>query len=256
MRTNRYVLELAYNGTNYAGWQRQPNAMSVEEVVDTALSLILNGKIKIVGCGRTDARVHASQYVAHFDFSGKFPPFFLKRFNRFLAEDVSVSSLYRVPPDFHARFHATGRSYVYEIALKKDVFRKNTVASLPQLRDQIDQDAMQAAANMLLEYKAFAPFCKTNSDAFTMNCDLTEARWEFKPNHWAFHISANRFLRGMVRLIVGMCIRVGQGKLRLEELRTALDEQTRLPKPWSAPAEGLFLSGIRYPGRKEWEAIK
>lgn len=256
METNRYVLELAYNGTNYAGWQRQPNALSVEEVVDTTLSRILNEKIKIVGCGRTDAGVHASHYVAHFDFSGTFPPFFLKRFNRFLVEDVSVSSLYRVPPGFHARFHATGRSYVYEVALIKDVFRKDTVASLPQLRGQVDQGAMQAAARMLLEYEAFAPFCKTNSDAFTMNCDLTEARWEFRPDHWTFHISANRFLRGMVRLIVGMCIRVGQGKLKLEELRTALDEQTRLPKPWSAPAEGLFLSSIRYPQRDDWDVME
>lgn len=256
METNRYVLELAYNGTKYAGWQRQPNAMSVEEIVDTALSLILGEKIKIIGCGRTDAGVHASHYIAHFNFDGKLPPFFLKRFNRFLVEDVSVVALYRVPPEFHARFHATGRSYTYEVALKKDVFRKDTVASLPQLRNRVDQDAMQAAAKILLEYKAFAPFCKSNSDAFTMNCDLTEARWDFSPDHWVFHISANRFLRGMVRLIVGMCIRVGQGKLSLEELREALDKQSRLPKPWSAPAEGLFLSNICYPNREDWEAIE
>jgi tRNA pseudouridine38-40 synthase len=255
METNRYVLELAYNGTEYAGWQRQPNAMSVEEIVDTALSLILGEKIKIVGCGRTDAGVHASHYIAHFDFAGSFPPFFSRRFNRFMVEDVSMTTLYRVSPEFHARFHATSRSYTYEVALIKDVFRKDTVASLPQLRNQVDQEAMQAAANMLLEYKAFAPFCKTKSDAFTMNCDLTEARWVFSPDHWTFHISANRFLRGMVRLIVGMCIRVGQGKLSLEELRTALDQQTRLPKPWSAPAEGLFLSAIRYPSREDWEAL-
>jgi tRNA pseudouridine38-40 synthase len=256
MESTRYVLELAYNGTNYSGWQRQPNALSVEETVDTALSLILNEKIKIVGCGRTDAGVHASHYVAHFDFAGAFPPAFMRRFNRFLAADISLQSLYRVPPEFHARFHATGRSYVYEVALQKDVFRKETVASLPQLSDQVDQVAMQAAADLLLEYEAFAPFCKTNSDAFTMNCELTEARWDFRPDHWTFHISANRFLRGMVRLIVGMCIRVGQGKLSLQELRLAMDNQTRLPKPWSAPAEGLFLSDIRYPDRSAWKVMK
>ncbi|TXF88794.1 tRNA pseudouridine(38-40) synthase TruA [Neolewinella aurantiaca] len=256
MEGNRYALELAYNGTNYAGWQRQPNAMSVEQTVDSALSLILNEKIKIVGCGRTDAGVHASHYVAHFDFTGEFPPFFLRRLNRFLAEDVSVQALWRVQPHFHARFHATGRSYIYKIALKKDVFRRDTVASLPQLRDRVDLKAMQAAADMLLEFEAFAPFCKTNSDAFTMNCDLTEAKWEFAEDTWTFHISANRFLRGMVRLIVGMCIRVGQGKLSLDDLRTALEQQTRLPKPWSAPAEGLFLNDIRYPERDRWEEVK
>lgn len=255
MESNRYVLELAYNGTNFAGWQRQPNAMSVEETVDTALSLILGEKIKIVGCGRTDAGVHASHYIAHFDFAGDFPPAFLRRFNRLLVEDVAVKGIFQVPADFHARFHATGRSYVYEVALKKDVFRKDTVASLPQLRDQVDLEAMRAAAAILLEYKAFAPFCKTNSDAFTMNCELTEARWDFREDGWTFHISANRFLRGMVRLIVGMCIRVGQGKLTLEDLRLAMNEQTRLPKPWSAPGEGLFLSAIRYPDRKNWEEI-
>lgn len=255
MDSNRYVIELAYNGTNFSGWQRQPNAMSVEEAVDSALSLILGEQIKIVGCGRTDAGVHASHYIAHFDFAGELPPAFLRRYNRLLVEDIAVQAIWRVPADFHARFHATGRNYVYKVALKKDVFRKDTVASLPQLRGKVDLQAMQAAADMLLEYKAFAPFCKTNSDAFTMNCDLTEARWEFREDDWAFHISANRFLRGMVRLIVGMCIRVGQGKLTLEELRVAMEAQTRLPKPWSAPAEGLFLSDIRYPSQGSWEIV-
>lgn len=255
MESNRYVLELAYNGTNFAGWQRQPNAMSVEEAVDTALSLILGEKIKIVGCGRTDAGVHAAHYIAHFDYGGAFPPAFLRRYNRLLVEDVAVTALWRVPADFHARFHASGRSYVYQVSLSKEVFRKDTVASLPQLRDRVDQEAMQSAAALLLGYKAFAPFCKTKSDNFTMDCDLTEARWDFGATHWTFHISANRFLRGMVRLIAGMCIRVGQGLLTLEDLRLAMDEQTRLPKPWSAPAEGLFLSDIRYPNRSNWEEI-
>jgi len=255
MEGNRYVIELAYNGTHYAGWQRQPNAMSVEERVDSALSLILGEKIKIVGCGRTDAGVHASHYIAHFDFGGEFPPAFLRRYNRLLVEDISVQAIYRVPADFHARFHATGRSYVYEVSLKKEVFRQETVTSMPQLRGKVDQAAMQAAASMLLEYKAFAPFCKTKSDNFTMDCEVTEARWDFGGDQWTFHVSANRFLRGMVRLIVGMCIRVGQGKLSLEDLRLALAQQTRLPKPWSAPATGLFLSDVRYPEQEDWEII-
>jgi len=251
MKTNRYVLELAYKGTNYHGWQRQPNATSVEETVDTALSLLLAEKIKIVGCGRTDTGVHASYYVAHFDFAGEFPKAFPRRFNRFLAQDVAILGLYKVAPDFHARFFATGRSYVYRIALFKDPFRTDTVSSLPQMK-ALDRDAMRQAAAILLEYDAFAPFCKTKSDVFTMNCDLTEARWDFGDREWEFHISANRFLRGMVRLIVGMCLRVGEGKLTLAQLRAALEEQARLPKPWSAPAAGLFLSDVRYPDKSSW----
>ncbi|SER45353.1 tRNA pseudouridine(38-40) synthase TruA [Neolewinella agarilytica] len=255
MATQRYVMELAYNGTNYAGWQRQPNAMTVEETIDTALSTILGESIKIVGCGRTDAGVHASYYVAHFDFSGELPPFFVRRYNRFVADDISLLGLYRVRSDFHARFHATGRSYCYRIALYKDPFRQDVVTSLPQYQSQADQASMQEAATLLTGYQEFAPFCKTNSDAFTMKCDVTEARWEFAEKEWVFHISANRFLRGMVRLIVGMCLKVGEGKLSLQEVVQALEQQQSLPKPWSAPAAGLFLSQVEYPDKKEWEAV-
>lgn len=254
MGSNRYVLELAYNGTNYSGWQRQPNALSVEESIDTTLSTILGEKIKIVGCGRTDAGVHASYYVAHFDFAGAFPAAFLRRFNRFVADDVVLLDLYRVPIEFHARFHASGRGYTYRLALHKDPFRPETVASLPQYAGG-DREKIQAAAEILLEYGDFAPFCKTNSDAFTMKCQLTEARWDFSEKEWTFHISANRFLRGMVRLIVGMCLRVGEGKLSLEDLRKSMDDQTRLPKPWSAPAAGLFLSKVDYPDKSAWDRL-
>ena len=255
MATHRYVLELAYNGTGYAGWQRQPNAVSVEETVDTALGLILGERIKIVGCGRTDTGVHASYYVAHFDFAGDFPPAFSRRFNRFVADDIALLGLYEVPADFHARFHAVSRSYVYRMSFNKAPFRQHTVASLPQYAN-VDREAMQAAADLLPAYTAFAPFCKTNSDAYTMDCTVTMARWDFSdPAEPVFHISANRFLRGMVRLIVGMCLRVGEGKLSLDEVRRALDEQQRLPKPWSAPAAGLYLSAVDYPNKNEWRPV-
>lgn len=249
----RYVMELAYNGTNYAGWQRQPNATSVEETVDTALSTILGEPVKIVGCGRTDAGVHASYYVVHFDFSGEIPPAFQRRYNRFIADDISLLGFYRVPPGFHARFHASGRRYTYQLTFDKAPFRKDTIASLPQYKNRLDRVKMEAAANILLKYEDFAPFCKTNSDAYTMKCQLTEARWDFGPTEWTFHIAANRFLRGMVRLIVGMCLKVGEGKLSLEEVRLAMDHQERLPKPWSAPASGLFLSGVDYPAKVAWK---
>lgn len=254
MTSQRYVLELAYNGTNYCGWQRQPNAMSVEEAADTALSTIFGEQVKIIGCGRTDSGVHATYYVAHFDFSGDFPPAFHRRYNRYVADDVALLGVYRVDPEFHARFHATARSYTYRIALHKDPFRPDTVTCLPQMRG-LNRKKMQAAATLLLNYNEFAPFCKTHSGAFTMQCQLTEARWEFTDDEWAFHISANRFLRGMVRLIVGMCLRVGEDKLSISDVKHAMDAQQRLLQPWSAPASGLFLSAIEYPDRKAWIPI-
>ncbi|NJB86268.1 tRNA pseudouridine38-40 synthase [Lewinella marina] len=254
MTTRRYLLELAYCGTAYAGWQRQPNALSVEETVDTALSTMLGAPIKLVGCGRTDAGVHASDYAAHFDFDGALPPRLLGRLNRYLPVDIALRGLYLVPEELHARFSATGRAYAYHLNLEKDPFRPDTVAWVPAL-GALDYDRMQEAASLLLDYGAFAPFCKTNSDAYTMNCTLTESRWEFGERALTYHISANRFLRGMVRLIVGMCLRVGEGKLALDEVRRALDGQQRLPRPWSAPASGLYLTRVSYPDRTYWQRV-
>lgn len=250
----RYVLELAYNGKPFAGWQRQPNAVTVEETVDTALSTILGEEIKIVGCGRTDAGVHASYYVAHFDFDGEIPPAFERRYNRFVADEIALLGLYQVPADFHARFHATGRGYTYRVALHKDPFRLDTVTSLPQYASA-DRELMQAAAKLLLRYDAFAPFCKTNSDAFTMNCDIRRAEWVFTEHEWTFHVGADRFLRGMIRLIVGMCLRVGTGKTSLSEVEAALAAQTPLKQPWSAPAAGLYLSEVAYADRDSWKRV-
>ncbi|MBB4079964.1 tRNA pseudouridine38-40 synthase [Lewinella aquimaris] len=251
MKVTRYAVELAYRGTAYAGWQRQPNAVSVEETIDTALITILGSPVKLVGCGRTDAGVHASQYVAHFDYAGDLPKRLLARLNRYLPDDIALSGIFGVPPEMHARFSATGRSYTYRISLVKDPFRTDTVAWLPALK-HLDREAMRAAAAVVLEYDEFAPFCKTNSDAFTMKCNVTESRWQFDGTEMVYHISANRFLRGMVRLIVGMCLQVGAGKLELSAVRTALDRQQRLPKPLSAPAAGLFLSQVRYADRGSW----
>ena len=183
--TRRYLIELAYRGTEYAGWQRQPNALSVEECVDSSLSTVLGEQIKIVGCGRTDRGVHASFYAAHFDFSGQLPPRLIGRLNRMLPEDIALRALYRVPETTHARFSATGRGYVYRIAVRKDPFRPTTVSSLPNLTT-LDRGMLEKAAAILPEYGAFAPFCKTKSDVFTMNCVLTESRWEFTEHEWRY----------------------------------------------------------------------
>lgn len=250
----RYAMELAYNGKPFAGWQRQPNAMTVEETVDTALSTILGEQIKIVGCGRTDTGVHASYYVAHFDFDGEIPPAFERRYNRFVADEIALLGLYRVAPEFHARFHATSRGYTYRITFEKDPFRLDTVTSLPQYAG-VDVDLLRGAAELLLNYQAFAPFCKTNSDAFTMNCVIHYVNWHYEEGELTFTIGADRFLRGMVRLIVGMCLRVGTGKIFLSDVEAALEAQKPLKQPWSAPAAGLYLSTVGYPDRSSWSRV-
>ena len=251
MSIQRYVIELAYRGTAYSGWQRQPNAVSVEATIDDALSKMLGEPVKIVGCGRTDAGVHASDYVAHFDFAGTLPPRLVGRLNRFLPDDIALRRICPVSSDLHARFSATGREYAYRISLRKDPFRIDTAAWLPALGD-LDQDRMRQAAALIMGYTEFATFCKSNSDAYTMRCSLTRSEWAFGSDAWVYHIAANRFLRGMVRLIVGMCLQVGEGKLSLDAVRSALDEQVRLPRPLSAPASGLFLTAIHYPERTTW----
>lgn len=242
----RYFIELAYNGTRFHGWQRQPEDASVQETLEEAFSLILRDQVEITGCGRTDTGVHASQYFAHFDFGGEFPPNFPRRINKFLGPDIALHAIEAVAPEAHARFDATYRAYRYDISARKDPFRQETALYYPWA-EQLDRSAMQAAAGLLLEYEEFAPFCKTGSDAKTKRCQLFRSEWEFHPQAMSYHIAANRFLRGMVRLIVGMCLSVGEGKLSLEEVRTALDQQTPLPKSVSINPEGLFLCEVRYP---------
>jgi tRNA pseudouridine38-40 synthase len=243
----RYFSELAYNGTNYNGWQRQPNAPSVQQTIEEALATILNTAIEVVGCGRTDTGVHASQYFLHFDFEGKFPKEFLRRLNKLLPPDVAFRSIYEVAADAHARFDATRRSYEYHIVLDKSPFLTDTAWHFPFF-EKLDLEKTQAAAALLLNYGAFQPFCKSNTDVHTMECTLFRSEWVFDAaaSRLVFHISANRFLRGMVRLIVGMCLNVGLGKVELDEVRHALDQQVLLKKSWSVPPEGLFLTEVRY----------
>ena len=250
--SQRYGIELAYRGTAYAGWQQQPNAVTVEGVITEAVSIMLGQAIKLVGCGRTDAGVHASDYVAHFDYAGKLPERWAGRLNRYLPEDIAVRRVVELPPDTHARFSATSRSYVYRISPRKDPLRPRTVTWLPAL-DRLDRRAMEEVADLVLQYTAFAPFCKSNSDAYTMNCLLHESRWEFGADEWRYHVTADRFLRGMVRLIVGACLRVGEGRVSVASVRQSLERQAALERPWSAPAAGLFLSAVRYPRREAWK---
>ncbi len=244
----RYFAALAYNGTKYSGWQRQPNAISVQQVIEEAMSLILRTELSVMGCGRTDTGVHASYFIIHFDFEGDFPKAFMSRLNKYLPADIVFYWIKAVHKEAHARFDAYHRSYEYHLDFYKNPFQENTTFHFP-FADKLDIDKMQAAAQLLLEYDEFATFCKTNSDAKTMFCQMKRAEWELRNNgkKLVFHISANRFLRGMVRLIVGMCLNVGLGKINIKDVQNALDQQKPLKKNLSVAAKGLYLTEVKYP---------
>ncbi|MEM1322812.1 MAG: tRNA pseudouridine(38-40) synthase TruA [Bacteroidota bacterium] len=244
----RYFAELSYRGTHYCGWQRQPNSPSVQEAIETQLSLILQQETSIVGCGRTDTGVHALHYFMHFDLpESTLPPNFLHRLNKMLPQDIVLHRLLPVADEAHARYDAFQRSYQYDLHFEKSPFLADRSFHYPY-RQKPDPQKVQAAAQLLLNYRAFYPFCKSNSDVKTMNCELSQAKWSFdNKGGWSFNITANRFLRGMIRLIVGMCLNVGLDKVSLDDVRQALDRQERLQKNWSVPPEGLFLRDIRYP---------
>lgn len=243
----RYFAELAYNGTNYNGWQKQPNAPSVQATIENAFSTILGTGIEVTGCGRTDTGVHASQYFLHFDFDQAFPFKFLNRVNKFLPPDIVIRNIFEVKADTHARFDAVSRSYEYHLGFEKNPFEIKTSWFYPYAAKP-DFELVQSAARLITEFEEFFPLCKTHTDAKTMACKLTRSEWilDEKTGGWVYHISANRFLRGMVRLIVGMCINVGLESLTLESVRESLIRQMPLEKSWSVPPHGLFLTKIKY----------
>ena len=244
----RYFAELAYHGSAYHGWQSQPRQVSVQSTIEEALSTILNQTTKVVGCGRTDTGVHALQYFLHFDYEADLPAAFRQRINKFLPKDIAVYRLIPVPAAAHARFDATHRAYEYHIDFRKNPFGIQTRYYYPY-PTLPDAGLMQEAADLLMEYNAFYPFCKSNTDVKTMRCALRQAEWEGLPaaGHMCFHVAADRFLRGMIRLMVGACLNVGTGKITIAALRQAMNTQQRLERSWSVPPDGLYLKDIRYP---------
>ncbi len=248
MANKRYFAELSYLGTRFSGWQKQPKAKSLQEGIEKGISKILRTNIEVVGCGRTDAGVHAKQYFLHFDFEESLPEGFCNRLNKVLPPDIAFKKVVEVESSAHARFDATHRAYEYHVGFNKNPFTTNTAFHFP-FAQKLNYKKLQEAAGLLLNYDEFFPFCKSNSDVKTMKCDLQRAAWiiESENEKLVFHIASNRFLRGMVRLIVGMCLNVGVGKLSIEKVKAALDSQTRLEKSLSVPPQGLFLTDIRYP---------
>ncbi|WP_299521423.1 tRNA pseudouridine(38-40) synthase TruA [Winogradskyella sp.] len=241
----RYFLELSYNGKAYHGWQNQPNAISVQEVLEKALSTILKSNIAIVGAGRTDTEVHAYQMFAHFDFEVDFnSENLVYKLNSFLPKDIAVHSIFEVSPEAHARFDAISRTYHYKISTSKNVFDYD-YAYLVMM--PLDVKAMNSACDILLKYNDFQCFSKSNTDVKTYYCDIKEAYWTKEDNRLMFTITANRFLRNMVRAIVGTMVNIGLGKLKPNDLHGIIASKDRSKAGFSAPAHGLYLVEIIYP---------
>ena len=243
----RYFARIAYRGTHYFGWQRQPNQRSVQQVIEEALTLLLGHEIAIVGCGRTDAGVHASEYYLHFDTPQLIPNQLAYRLNKYLPDDIVFYGFYEMEDFAHARFDAYERSYEYHLRIAKNPFDPHLAYYFPQ-GNRLDFVRMNQACELLLSYEEFLPFCKTDHNANTLKCEMKRIEWvKVSSDKYILYVTANRFLRGMIRLIVGMSLNIGLDKTSIEEVRIAMDKQTRLKRSLSVPPQGLFLKGIKYP---------
>mgnify|MGYP001046159734 CR=1 FL=1 len=240
----RYFIELSYKGTYYHGWQIQPDENSVQAELNKAIGTILQEQISIVGAGRTDAGVHASQMFAHFDAQKELNDDFVYKFNSILPNDIVIESLVKVADDAHARFDALSRSYEYRIWLGRNPFLLDTAWQLHQ--KELNVDLMNKASMVLLEYTNFECFSKVKTDVKTFECKVTNAAWKQEGKLLTFYISANRFLRNMVRAIVGTLIEVGQGKKSVDDFRKVIESKKRSEAGLSVPAQGLFLTEVRY----------
>lgn len=246
MNLLRYFLELSYKGTSYHGWQYQPNAISVQEKVNDGLSKLLKETINIMGAGRTDAGVHASQMYAHFDTVMEFDiETILFKLNSYLPMDIVIHNIFRVHEKAHARFDATKRSYEYRIFIGRNPFLLDTTWQFYHQR--LDVNLMNEASSLLMNYVDFKCFSKSKTDVNTYNCSITKALWELDDNMLVFHITADRFLRNMVRAIVGTLVDVGLYKTSIEELKQIIESRDRSKAGTSVPARALFLTKIEYP---------
>ncbi len=242
----RYFIEIAYKGKNYHGWQRQPNAITVQEKVEEALSTLLREETSVMGAGRTDAGVHALQLFAHFDTEAQIVTKELQqKLNAFLPDDIVIHAIFLTNKDAHTRFDATSRSYEYRIWLGRNPFVLETTWQLYQ--QQLDLKKMNKAAAVLLEYTNFKCFSKSKTDVRTYNCVITEAKWVLDGQMLTFYISADRFLRNMVRAIVGTLIDVGLAKKTIEDFKKIIESEDRSEAGVSVPAQGLFLTKVSYP---------
>jgi len=251
----RFFIRLAFDGTNYHGWQSQPSSVSVQQTVEQALGLLFRRDVPIVGAGRTDAGVHARLMVAHFDLdeacaaaqAGLLSDLgqLTYRLNHILPRDISILGIERVADSLHARFSAIARTYHYYIHTSRDPFLRHYSC---EMHYPLDFDRMNQAAQLLTQTSDFASFCKSHTDVATTLCHVTEARWsEIAPSAYCFTITANRFLRNMVRAIVGTLIDVGRGRVGVEQFSEIIEARKRTSAGESMPANALFLENIVYP---------
>jgi tRNA pseudouridine38-40 synthase len=265
----RYFLELAYDGTRYHGWQLQPNAIAVQQKLNEALTVLLRHPVETTGAGRTDTGVHARQLFVHIDVATAQTPapqppeggagvdlqgglssasaskgLRLEALNALLPHDIAVRQIIPVHADAHARFDATLRSYEYHLHFQKNPFKQNYSW---QIKGKLDVTAMNKAASILLEYTDFSCFSKSNTQVFTNNCKISRAKWVDYGDSLVFHISADRFLRNMVRAIVGTCLMVGRREIEPEQIRQIIESKNRSNAGTSVPACGLYLTEVKYP---------
>jgi len=242
----RFFIELSFNGSNLHGWQIQPNANTIQAELNKALSAILNNVISVVGAGRTDAGVHAKQMFAHFDFEGDLEiEILLTKLNGFLPNNISIHQIFKVDDNAHARFDAISRTYQYYIINEKNPFNKNVYLHYKTL----NIDAMNLACKYVLGKQDFTSFSKLHTQTHTNNCDVMIANWQQQENELIFTIKADRFLRNMVRAIVGTLLEVGEGKIIAEKIKEIIAKKDRSEAGISVPAHALFITKIEYPER-------
>lgn len=241
----RYFITFSYDGTAYHGWQIQPHSVSVQEELQKALSTLLRKPMEVVGAGRTDTGVHARKMVAHFDSESELEcSQLVYKLNKLLPRDIAVQQIERVEEDMHARFSAKSRTYHYYVHLDKNPFLRSYSW---QVYGNPDFDLMNRAAAVLMEYTDFTSFSKVNTDTKTNDCTITEAHWDrVGEGQWRFTITANRFLRNMVRAIVGTLMEVGRGRMSIEQLRNVVDVKDRCRAGDSVPGNALFLVEVKY----------
>lgn len=242
----KYFIELSYRGTNYHGWQIQPNAITVQEILDKALSTFFRQKVESLGCGRTDTGVHATQFFAHFEILIPTPinhDKFIQSINSILPFDISVKRIIETTAEAHARFDAILRSYEYRIHYFKNPFLQDLSWLV---RDELNLALMNEAASGLLNYTDFSCFSKSNTQVFTNNCKISRAEWLESDEGVIFHISADRFLRNMVRAIVGTMVEIGRGKIPPTAIHTIIESKNRSNAGASVPACGLYLTTVKY----------
>lgn len=243
---NRYFIYLGYNGKNFSGWQIQPNGITVQQCLEEALATLLRQPISVVGAGRTDAGVHARMMIAHFDWEEPIAdlPFLAEKLNRVLPKDIAVYRIVPVRPEAHARFDATSRTYKYYIGLHKDPFNYDMVY---KMTGKPDFEAMNEACKVLFDFVDFTSFSKLHTDVKTNNCRIYQAGWEQEGDVWVFTVQADRFLRNMVRAIVGTLLEVGRGKLTIDGFRKVIEAKDRCKAGTSVPGHALYLVDVTYP---------